>query len=118
MEKNRVNYFDIAKGIGMVCVILEHLSLSAVNMVVFTFHMPLFFIISGYFLKKQDMKLLVRKKFRQLLIPYFLTCLAIVGLSAARIFFWDAQTNLPKMHYYGAMPDFTEAAIHTLTHFM
>ena len=96
MEKNRVNYFDIAKGIGMVCVILEHLSLSAVNMVVFTFHMPLFFIISGYFLKKQDMKLLVRKKFRQLLIPYFLTCLAIVGLSAAKDFLLGRTDELAQ----------------------
>lgn len=96
MEKNRVNYFDIAKGIGMVCVILGHLSLSAVNMVVFTFHMPLFFIISGYFLKKQDMKLLVRKKFRQLLIPYFLTCLAIVGLSAAKDFLWGRTDELAQ----------------------
>ncbi len=84
MEKNRINYFDIAKGIGMLCVILGHLSLSAINMVVFTFHMPLFFIISGYFMKKQDTRLVIHKKFRQLLIPYFLTCLAIAGVSIVK----------------------------------
>ena len=84
MEKNRIIYFDIAKGIGMLCVILGHLSLSAINMVVFTFHMPLFFIISGYFMKKQDTRLVIHKKFRQLLIPYFLTCLAIAGVSIVK----------------------------------
>lgn len=86
MEKNRIRHFDIAKGIGMLCVILGHLSVSGINMVVFTFHMPLFFIISGYFLKKQDPKLIIHKKFRQLLIPYILTCLAIAGLSMAKDF--------------------------------
>ena len=40
MEKNRIIYFDIAKGIGMLCVILGHLSLSAINMVVFTKSFP------------------------------------------------------------------------------
>lgn len=118
MEKNRINYFDIAKGIGMLCVILGHLSLSAINMVVFTFHMPLFFIISGYFMKKQDTRLVIHKKFRQLLIPYFLTCLAIAGYPLSRICCWDVQKNLPIICYYGAMPDFMEAATHTPILFM
>ena len=84
MEKNRINYFDIAKGIGMLCVILGHLSVSGINMIVFTFHMPLFFIISGYFLKKHDTKVLIHKKARQLLVPYLLTCMAIMILSALK----------------------------------
>ncbi len=84
MEKNRIDYIDIAKGIGMLCVILGHLSVSGINMVVFTFHMPLFFIISGYFFKKQDMETLVCTKFLQLMVPYLLTCLGFLILSVLR----------------------------------
>lgn len=41
-EKNRVQYFDIARGIAMICIILGHLNNSLINRVVFTFHVPIF----------------------------------------------------------------------------
>lgn len=76
MEK-RINTFDIAKGIGIISIIIGHLGISQINQIVFTYHVPLFFIISGYFFKPIDAKHLITKKAKQLLIPYIITCIAI-----------------------------------------
>lgn len=50
--KERVEYLDIARGIGMTLVILGH-SIGSfenpINRLILSFHMPLFFIISGFF---------------------------------------------------------------------
>lgn len=50
-EYSRIKWLDIAKGIGMVCVILGHYivteegPLYIIKAVVYSFHMPLFFVI-------------------------------------------------------------------------
>ena len=75
---NRVKYFDVAKGIAIILVIIGHcLSLYTSNLTsnltnfIYSFHMPLFFIISGFFYKPGTLKLGIKAK--QLLLPYFLT---------------------------------------------
>ena len=40
---------DIAKGIAMISIILGHLSVWRINCVVFTYHIPIFYLITGYF---------------------------------------------------------------------
>ena len=86
----RVEYFDIAKGIGMICIIMGHLGIGRVNSFVFTFHVPLFFLISGYFLNDHTgIREFVVKKTRQLIIPYIVTCICIIfGVTA-----WDIVKN-------------------------
>lgn len=50
----REKSFDIAKGIGMLAVVLGHMSIPAkMGDFIFSFHMPLFFLINGYFFKKK-----------------------------------------------------------------
>ena len=45
---NRIEEVDISKGIGMVLVITGHLCVSAsLRSFIYSFHMPLFFILSG-----------------------------------------------------------------------
>lgn len=48
--KERETYIDIAKGIGIILVVIGHLH--GINHIIhdffYLFHMPLFFIISGY----------------------------------------------------------------------
>lgn len=41
---------DIAKGIGMICLVLGHLFIIGSDSfkMIFAFHMPLFFFLSGY----------------------------------------------------------------------
>lgn len=78
-SKERIEYLDIAKGIAILLIIMGHMSLKHVNSVVFTFHVPIFFIISGYFFtKKYNYKELLSKLFKTLIVPYLVTCLLII----------------------------------------
>lgn len=66
--------FDIAKGIAILCVIVGHLDVVFLQHLVFLFHMPIFFLISGYFLStRRPLGKFVRKKARGLLVPYYFT---------------------------------------------
>lgn len=81
-EKERLDYMDIAKGFGIICVIIGHMENSAINRFVFSFHMPLFFLISGYFLsERRSPKEELIKRIKQLLPPYIFTCICIMALS-------------------------------------
>ena len=86
-DKNkRITYFDIAKGIGILLVLIGHLQndiifsyspyILSLCSWIFSFHMPLFFIISGMLIccrkeEEKDLKEIVRKRFRSIMIPYF-----------------------------------------------
>lgn len=78
---DRLQYMDMAKGLGILGVIIGHhlLAIGLPNpypMFVswfWSFHMPMFFIISGYFIKP-DLRQTVVKGCRQLMLPYFITC--------------------------------------------
>ncbi len=59
---------------------------AAINQVVFTFRVPIFFLISGYFMKPEDDVSFVKKKAKQLMFPYIITCVCIiVGATIASI---------------------------------
>lgn len=82
MSKQRIQYVDIARGLAMICIVLGHLGEAQINRVVFTFHVPIFFLISGYFFREgADLKSLLKRQTQTLIAPYWLTCLAIIGLS-------------------------------------
>lgn len=75
----RRDYMDVARGICMISIVLGHLSDVFVNKFVFTFHLPVFFIITGYFFKPDESLLvLIKKRIRGLIIPYFFSCLCIL----------------------------------------
>ena len=78
----RIEYIDIAKGIAMVSIVLGHLGSSTIDRLVFTFHVPIFYLISGYFfgIKDSDGDFL-KKKINNLIIPYFFTCLLMCLIS-------------------------------------
>lgn len=48
-DHQRLAYMDIAKGIGIICVIVGHMDNQFIQQIVFSFHMPLLFMISGFF---------------------------------------------------------------------
>lgn len=84
----RLDYLDMAKGIGMVLVLMGHLQGDAIFalspyfqpmcVIIFSFHMPLFFIISGILLSIKDskntsalpLKEHILKRFRGIMVPY------------------------------------------------
>ena len=48
MQKERIQYIDIAKGIGIAFVVLAHAKFPLNNFVTM-FYLPMFFLYSGYF---------------------------------------------------------------------
>lgn len=79
MKKERIEYFDVAKGIAIIAVIVGHMGLVARGMTlterfIFSFHMPIFFMISGFFLSDQlEFLKFAKKRFKQLIVPYTFT---------------------------------------------
>lgn len=74
--KERIKWIDTAKGIGIILVILGHVTSAKSNLVIviYSFHMPLFFFLSGYvfsYKKYQNGWLFLKKKAQNLLIPFF-----------------------------------------------
>lgn len=64
-SKPRVAWIDMAKGIGILLVIFGHSGISKVPLaVIYTFHMPIFFFLSGLVLnvKKNESFLVFLKK--------------------------------------------------------
>ncbi|MEH7236393.1 acyltransferase family protein [Bacillus sp. JJ1562] len=81
MSKKRESYFDNAKFILIFLVVFGHFisphkedseSLSTVYNFIYTFHMPAFILIGGFFSKGIMKKGYLKKIFRNLLIPYFI----------------------------------------------
>ena len=77
-ERSRLKLPDMARGIGVLLVILSHLETvnSEVLTWISTFHMPLFFVLSGVTMslwseRAESLKDQVKRRSRSLLIPYF-----------------------------------------------
>ena len=77
-KSKRNSDLDILKGIGIVLVILGHQYLP-IGHFIYSFHMPLFFLISGYLYYKKEIKESLVKDFRRLIIPYFIGCVFVVS---------------------------------------
>ena len=86
-NKVRVRYIDVAKGIAIICIILGHLGNSEINRVVFTFHVPIFYFITGYFVScKRSLKEFAANSARTLLVPYYITCVVMIILGTVKGF--------------------------------
>lgn len=84
----RLDWIDTAKGIGIFLVVWGHFYASdAVKIVIYGFHMPLFFFLSGYLYKKTTIGFLpfLRKTSKRLLVPFFIfqvaTLLVVNGIA-------------------------------------
>ena len=88
-RQSRVEYFDIAKGIAILCVILAHFPVPEIpdllSRICFSFHMPLFFLVSGYFFRDKAFPEFLFGKAKQLLIPYLICLIGVIGSSV----FWN-----------------------------
>lgn len=77
----RKEYLDLLRGIAMISIVLGHLAVRSINRVVFTYHLPVFFLITGYFTREgQPLPSLIRKRARTLLVPYAVSCAIIIVL--------------------------------------
>lgn len=73
-DKKRLDYVDISKGVGMLAVVWGHIMLSGwSNLMVYAFHIPLFFFLSGMMFKPEKYNSLgafLKRRFQTLIIPY------------------------------------------------
>lgn len=86
MKGNRIEWIDIAKGIGIILVIAGHCFYLGYSYPLYAFHMPLFFFLSGLLFKdkKEGFGDFFKSKTKSLMRPWliilcisFLVCLAI-----------------------------------------
>lgn len=112
---------DIVKAIGILLMILGHCVEipHRARHFIFTFHMPLFFLISGFFYKKKTCKASLKSDVKTLLIPYMLTCCAIVlfffllgignnDFGQFKYYFWATFLGSGTKHsalYFSDLPD-------------
>lgn len=84
---DRIEWIDYSKGILIILVVMGHaisefsLDLNFLSCVIYSFHMPSFFILNGYVFKyKDDLQpsAYIKKKSKQLLIPYIVFCSCIL----------------------------------------
>lgn len=70
--KERLLEFDILKGLLIICVVVGHTPLNPIGFFdVYWFHMPAFFMISGYFYHRQP-EVGIRDKLKKLILRYVL----------------------------------------------
>ncbi|MCD8208851.1 MAG: acyltransferase family protein [Bacteroidales bacterium] len=96
LTKQRIAWIDIAKGICIFAVMFGHIGVDEVNYVVYSFHLTVFFILSGYTARQEDLsKDYLNKKFRSLMVPYFVTCLCVTLMDVInQILYWqDASVS-------------------------
>ena len=102
----RIEYIDIAKGIGILLVVLGHNDFEVISLfvqrLIYSFHMPLFFFLSGYFLNTAIPFFgFIKKRFHTLLKPFLFTILLIyfTSVSFEKMGFNTAITRIVKSLY-------------------
>ena len=81
MER-RVAFLDGVKGFGILSIILGHVFIPGWNDFLFLYHLPIFFLLAGYFTSaKRPMKAFAGNRARRLLVPYAVTAALIVLFS-------------------------------------
>ena len=91
----RVDWVDVLRGLGILLVVAGHVTTSlGVHHVIFLFHMPLFFFLSGMMFRGGSMWETAVHRARTLLIPYvaFVVLVVLLDLLAYAI---DGMPTLP-----------------------
>ncbi|WP_430603302.1 acyltransferase family protein [Enterococcus sp. DIV0724b] len=103
---SRVQWIDYAKGVGILSIILGHSGFPQMKYL-FWFHVPLFFIISGFLNKRgyeQKFTDFFRKKIISLWIPYYVYGILCILLFQVLVWEFDASficKELLKLIYSG-----------------
>lgn len=109
MENKRIEWVDAAKGIGIILVCLGHSVQNVeipLNKVILSFHMPLFFFLSGYTIKHLQLEFSTLKKFfmkkiRTIILPMIIGGIALSIFYFVFDYFIDGNTETKwKVLYY------------------
>ena len=109
--KPRLDYLDIAKGIAIFLVVIGHVAnpqdAPYYRMVIYTFHMPLFFLVSGSLTKRhshyekynlKNLGIFVKKNFFALVVPYIIWALIFMpfDIKAVPYLFYGSRWGINK----------------------
>lgn len=104
--ENRITYLDSAKGICMLLIVMSHVGLPEPWPYCYAIRVPLFFILSGFFLHTQlPLREQLTKKARTLIIPFVLFWIISYAL------FYMLEMFLPQFqttHAKGILDCFTQ----------
>lgn len=93
---------DMTKGIAIILMVLCHCGFhNVVTVWIYSFHMPLFFIVSGFLLHEKSVRTIranVQRKIRAIMIPYFMFsliyCFGCGGLQDWGCVFYGSRNSL------------------------
>jgi fucose 4-O-acetylase-like acetyltransferase len=102
----RVGYVDIAKGIGIILVVMGHNDFALISpfahKLIYSFHMPMFFFMSGIFFKPDiPFWMFARQRFNRVLRPFLFMILFIffTSISFSKVSILEASRRLVKAMY-------------------
>lgn len=105
--KERLLEFDILKGLLIICVVVGHTPLNPIGFFdVYWFHMPAFFMISGYFYRRQP-DVCFMDKFKKLTLRYVLPYL-VFSFALFFIFQTEPFLKFTARVIYGGLINVTE----------
>ena len=101
MEMKREKWIDNAKGLAMLLVILGHVSSQLTGpwnfQFVYGIHLTVFFVLSGYTLKKKTIdRDFLNERFSRLMVPYFYTCFVVMSMDVINS--WVLKNDLSISH--------------------
>lgn len=100
-ENNRLLWADYTKAFAIWLVVLGHSNLELEGLVQFIciFHMPVFFLISGYFDKGVTFSWdVLKKNFNRIMIPYFFFSVCAFSIC------WMPPYLHPELYHHGTIP--------------
>ena len=86
--------FDMLKGIGILLVIIGHTFMKEIGPYIQAFHMPLFFIVAGYFFKYRSVKDQFVRDLRRLIVPYLFVVTITTLIAFVKDFKATRELNL------------------------
>lgn len=88
-KHSRIDYLDLVKGFAILWVVWWHTCHPP--FVHPYYHVPIFFVISGIFFRKEPFSEFIKKKYRRILLP-FLLFYGLSYLYRIAFYFWDFRT--------------------------
>lgn len=124
----RVNYIDLFRAFGIICMVFSHVYFGhIIDKWIHVFHMPMFFVIAGFFYKERNFKEFIFNKVRSLLFPYFVfglfhfiiscICIGSIDYNFLYSWFWN-NTDKGGIPICGALWFLTAIFISELIYFV
>lgn len=94
VDRKRYIWIDCVKGVLIILVVLGHMiSNKTIGNFVYSFHVPAFFVLSGYLLKCKNNASFSKQQMKKYIIPYLSFSIISIGIRAAYDFCFE-KTNL------------------------